>query len=76
VYHEPPTGALEREIQLLAEFGAYLDREHADPTADSVGYRQILLWLNQDELADLISEVRDAIVSKLDNQPAPTASSI
>ncbi|MDQ2876869.1 MAG: helix-turn-helix domain-containing protein, partial [Actinomycetota bacterium] len=40
---------------LLAEFGAYLDREHADPTADSVAYRQVPLWLSPDELAGLIS---------------------
>jgi hypothetical protein len=25
---------------LLAEFSAYLDRDGADPAADSVGYRQ------------------------------------
>ena len=25
---------------LIAEFNAYLDRDHADPTADSVSYRQ------------------------------------
>jgi hypothetical protein len=54
---------------LLAEFNAYLDREHADPTADSVGYRQVPLWLNQDELAELISEIRSAIVSRMDNKP-------
>src|SRR4051812_4660377 len=29
---------------LVAEFNAYLDRAHADPTADLVGYRQIPLW--------------------------------
>ena len=58
---------------LLAEFNAYLDRDHADP-ADSVGYRQIPLWLNQDELAGLISEVRSAIVSRMDNMPAPDRS--
>jgi hypothetical protein len=56
---------------LLAEFNAYLDREHADPTADSVSYRQGPLWLNQEELAELISEIRSAIVSKRDNEPAP-----
>jgi hypothetical protein len=55
---------------LLAEFNAYLDREHADPTADSVGYRQIPLWLNRDELAELIAELRSAIVSRMDNKPA------
>lgn len=56
---------------LLAEFNAYLDREHADPFADSVSYRQGPLWLNQQELAELISEVRGAIVSRWDNGPAP-----
>jgi DNA-binding transcriptional ArsR family regulator len=55
---------------LVAEFNAYLDRQHADPTADSVGYRQIPLWLNQDELAALIREIRGIIVSKMDNEPA------
>jgi DNA-binding transcriptional ArsR family regulator len=59
---------------LLAEFNAYLDREHADPTADSVSYRQFPLWLNQDELDELISEIRSAVVSKLDNEPAPDRS--
>ncbi|UKY55032.1 helix-turn-helix domain-containing protein [Streptomyces inhibens] len=56
---------------LHAEFNAYLDRDHADPTADSVGYRQIPLWLNQEELADLIREVRSVIASRIDNTPAP-----
>jgi DNA-binding transcriptional ArsR family regulator len=56
---------------LLADFNAYLDREHADPTADSVGYRQVPLWLNQDELAELITEIRSAIMPRMDNKPAP-----
>lgn len=56
---------------LLAEFNTYLGREHADPTADSVGYRQIPLWLTQEEVAGLISEVRSAITPKLNNKPAP-----
>jgi len=56
---------------LLAEFNAYLDREHADPLADSVSYRQAPLWLNQQELAELIGEVRGAIVCRWDNRPAP-----
>jgi DNA-binding transcriptional ArsR family regulator len=56
---------------LLAEFNAYLDREHADPAADSVGYTQIPLWLSQGELAELITEVRGAIVSRAHNKPAP-----
>ncbi|MCW2915662.1 MAG: hypothetical protein JWN52_3730 [Actinomycetia bacterium] len=56
---------------LLAEFNAYLDRDHADPVADSVGYRQHALWLSQDELAEMISELRSAIVPRMQNGPAP-----
>ncbi|MFG2626863.1 helix-turn-helix domain-containing protein [Streptomyces sp. NPDC048473] len=56
---------------LLAEFNAYLDRDHADPMADSVGYRQHALWLSQDELAEMISELRSVIVPRLKNEPAP-----
>jgi len=55
---------------LVAEFNAYLDREHANPAADSVGYRQIPLWLNQDELAQTIREVSKIIHSRVDNGPA------
>ena len=56
---------------LLAEFNAYFDREHADPFADSVGYAQVPLWLSQDELAELIGQVRDALLAQRENEPAP-----
>ncbi|TMR94780.1 helix-turn-helix domain-containing protein [Nonomuraea basaltis] len=56
---------------LLAEFNAYLDRDHADPVADSVGYRQHALWLSPDELADLIEKMRAAIVPHLAHDPEP-----
>ena len=56
---------------LLADFNAYLDREHADPTADSVGYTQIPLWLSQDELAAMIQELTTAIKDRMGNEPAP-----
>ncbi|MGC0418001.1 helix-turn-helix domain-containing protein [Embleya sp. AB8] len=56
---------------LHAEFNAYLDRDHADPTADSVGYLQIPLWLSPDELAEFVDEVRNAIVSRTNNEPTP-----
>jgi DNA-binding transcriptional ArsR family regulator len=56
---------------LLAEFNAYLGRDHADPVADSVGYRQHALWLSQDELTEMISELRSAIVPRMQNGPAP-----
>ncbi|MFI9159484.1 helix-turn-helix domain-containing protein [Kitasatospora aureofaciens] len=56
---------------LLAEFNAYLDREEADPVADQVGYRQHALWLSPAELAELIGELRAAIVPRLANSPGP-----
>jgi len=56
---------------LVAEFNAYLDREHADPTADLVGYRQVPLWLTEGEVAELIGEVRSSIVSRMNYGPGP-----
>jgi DNA-binding transcriptional ArsR family regulator len=56
---------------LLAEFNAYLDRDHADPLADSVSYRQFPLWLSETDLARLIDEIREAIVANRDNKPTP-----
>lgn len=56
---------------LLADFNAYLDREHANPAADSVGYRQLPLWLSQEEVAGLISQVSEAIMARSGNEPAP-----
>ncbi len=56
---------------LLAEFNAYLDMEGADPTTDSVGYRQGTMWLSPDELAEMIDALRDVLASKAGNEPAP-----
>jgi hypothetical protein len=56
---------------LMAEFNAYLDREQADPTADLVSYRQFPLWLNEGEVADLVSEVGSAVTSRMDREPSP-----
>ncbi|MFE0151733.1 helix-turn-helix domain-containing protein [Nonomuraea sp. NPDC059007] len=56
---------------LLAEFGAYVEREHADPIADAVGYRQHAVWLDPAELEQVIAGVRAALVPHLGNEPAP-----
>jgi DNA-binding transcriptional ArsR family regulator len=56
---------------LLAEFNTYLDRDDADPAADLVGYRQHAIWLNEDERAQLISELREVIVRHIGNEPEP-----
>lgn len=59
---------------LLAAFNGYLDGDGADPTADSVGYRQIPLWLSSAELAEMVEELRAGIVSRAGNEPAPDRS--
>ena len=56
---------------LVAEFDAYLARDGADPVADLVGYRQHALWLSEEELVELIGELRAAIVPKLANGSGP-----
>jgi DNA-binding transcriptional ArsR family regulator len=56
---------------LIAEFNAYLDREDANPAADFVSYRQGPVWLSREELAELVEEVRRAIVSRWGNEPRP-----
>lgn len=55
---------------LLGEFNAYLDRGHADPIADAVGFRQHSLWLSPNERDQLIAEMRGAIAPRLINEPA------
>jgi hypothetical protein len=56
---------------LVAEFNAYLEREHADPAADLVGYRQHAVWLSPDERDTMIGGMRGAIVPQLANRPTP-----
>jgi DNA-binding transcriptional ArsR family regulator len=56
---------------LIAEFTAYLDRESTDLTSDAVAYRQHAVWLNPEELATMIGQLRDAILPQLSNEPAP-----
>ncbi|OZM75896.1 helix-turn-helix domain-containing protein [Pseudonocardia sp. MH-G8] len=56
---------------LLAEFNAYLDRDGADPAADSVGYRQGVVWLSPAERDEMIGVLRDLLTSLAGNGPAP-----
>lgn len=39
-----------------------------------MGYRQVPLWLNQDELAELISEGTQRHHVQMDNKPSPDPS--
>ncbi|MGG2460953.1 helix-turn-helix domain-containing protein [Streptomyces sp. RGM 3693] len=54
---------------LVAEFGAYLEREGSDPVDDLVGYRQHAVWLSRDELEALIGAMQAAIAPLLANEP-------
>lgn len=56
---------------LLAEFDAYISADRADPVDDLVGYRQHSLWLDPDELTQLITGMRAAITPHLDNAATP-----
>ncbi|GAA0578360.1 helix-turn-helix domain-containing protein [Paractinoplanes ferrugineus] len=55
---------------LLAEFGAYLAADGADPARDMVGYRQHAIWLTDEERDRLIAGLREAILPVLANEPA------
>ncbi|MEV6423541.1 helix-turn-helix domain-containing protein [Streptomyces sp. NPDC051662] len=55
---------------LVAEFGAYLEREGSDPVDDLVGYRQHAIWLSKDELVALIGAMQAAIAPLLANEPS------
>ncbi|GAB3429015.1 helix-turn-helix domain-containing protein [Actinophytocola sediminis] len=56
---------------LLADFDHYLAGQPADPTADGVTYRQAAIWLTDDELAELLTELRTAVTARGGNDPAP-----
>ncbi|MFF2139510.1 helix-turn-helix domain-containing protein [Streptomyces sp. NPDC058193] len=56
---------------LTAEFNAYVDGDGADPSADLVGFRQHALWLDPDELQQLMAELRAVIVPRLAHGPTP-----
>ncbi|MFE3443185.1 helix-turn-helix domain-containing protein [Nocardia sp. NPDC059180] len=53
---------------LMAEFQSYLDRGDADIAADQVGYRQHVIWLDRDELAGLIDDLRAVILPRLTHE--------
>ena len=56
---------------LIAEFGAYLDRDGANPADDGVSYRQATLWLSRDELAEMTRRMVAVLQDSTANAPAP-----
>jgi DNA-binding transcriptional ArsR family regulator len=56
---------------LLGQFERYLEQERIDPVQDRVSYRQAALWLTDEELDDMVDELRTAITRRMANRPAP-----
>ena len=56
---------------LLAEFDAYLARPGAEPFADRVGYRQGVVWLSDEELAEAAAELQAVLAVRAGNRAAP-----
>ena len=56
---------------LIAEFNAYLNRDDADPAADSVSYRQGTVWLSPDELTAMTADLSAVLRDRLANTLAP-----
>jgi hypothetical protein len=54
---------------LIAEFGAYLDRDDARPAADEVSYRQFVIRLTREERSRFIDELGRMVRSLARNQP-------
>ena len=56
---------------LLADFAAYLDGHEPALSKDRVGYRQVPLWLTDEELDTLVASMTTAVQEHVDNPPTP-----
>jgi DNA-binding transcriptional ArsR family regulator len=54
---------------LIADFGAYLDTTAASPFRDTVGYRQIPVWLTDNERAELIETLQEQLRPIMRHEP-------
>lgn len=55
---------------LLGQFERYLEREEIDSAEDRISYRQAVLWLSDEELDEMVAELRTTITRRLDNRSA------
>jgi DNA-binding transcriptional ArsR family regulator len=57
---------------LLGDFARYLQQDAPiDPHADGVGYRQTPFYLSDDEFAQAVADVNQALLPYFNNQPSP-----
>ena len=54
---------------LLGDFDRYLDDEDADLEADGVSYRQVPLWLSDEEVHEVLADLRAVLAARLDQTP-------
>jgi DNA-binding transcriptional ArsR family regulator len=54
---------------LLADFDRYLTRGEPDLVGDGVGYRQVGLWLTEEEFRSLAADLRATLEVRLANRP-------
>lgn len=56
---------------LLADFDRYLERADGTPDLgrDGVGYRQIGLWMDDEEYAAFLSDLRAVLLARAGNEP-------
>ncbi len=56
---------------LLADFASYLEGGDVDLAADGVGYRQVPMWLTDEEVVQLSDELREVLRRGYANEPGP-----
>lgn len=56
---------------LLSDFAAYLDSGDPSFGTDGVGYRQVPLWLTDDEFNRLVEKMAALVLECADNDPTP-----
>ena len=56
---------------LLGDFDRYLDDEGADLEADGVSYRQVPLWLSDEEVHEVLADLRAVLAARLEQPPGP-----
>lgn len=56
---------------VLSDFARYIRDDSADIGADGVGYRQVSLWLSDNELDELVTALRNVIEPLAANETSP-----
>ncbi len=56
---------------LIGAFSRYLARPEAKPATDPVAYRQVALWLSDDEVGEMAAALSGALEPFLRNEEAP-----